>query len=137
MVWSSEALHSELKISFSRDYEGEGVSCGMDACWFTKNRTDGKIAFYISVWGMTGGLPEHFSELPAEYIYPHTEFMTTRSGLEAAFYSEINEKQGLGQCRGTFVVEANDGSGYVEAVRVTFSSASRLDVKEVLRRIEY
>ncbi len=136
-VWSSEPLHSGLQISFTDRYEGDGVSCGMDACWFAKNRIDKKATFHISVWGMTGGLPVELGELPATYTYPDTEYLSTSSGLEGAFYSQLQADPETGRCSGTYFIAKSDGAGFVEAVRVSYAHGQRAHVKDVLRSIEY
>jgi len=136
-VWSSQSLHSGLQISFPEGYEGKGLWCGMDACWFYKNRADDLAIFHIPAFGMTGGLPEHFDTLPTQYLYPDAQIMTTDSGLQAAFYSERDGGPFGDICRGTFFVAENDGSGFVEAVRVSFAPAWRNQVLAVLQTIAY
>ena len=136
-IWTSEPLHSGMEISFPSDYEGEGIWCGMDACWFNKERVDGEIEFYISVWGMTGGLPVHFDTLPDQFRFPEREFMETNSGLSGVFFYESEGSADPDECRGAFVVEMNDASGYIEAVRVSYQRAERSSVKEILRTIRF
>lgn len=136
-TWTAETLHSGMEISFPSNYVGEGVWCGMDACWFIKNRIDGEVAFYISVWGMTGGLPEHFEAMPDQFRYPERELLETNSGISGAFFYEREGVTDPDDCRGVFVVEMNGGGEFVEAVRVNYPRVERRQIKEILRTIQF
>jgi hypothetical protein len=135
--WASDTLQPGMVMSFPQGFAGDGYRCGIDACYFSKYSLDNTISFNFPVSGMTGHTPAQFTELPAQYLYPHRELIETRSGLSSALYFVLEDEHGSPQSSGAFLIEERDGSGFREVVWVSFDSQQQSLVREILRSIDY
>jgi len=135
--WVPEELQPGMMIAFPRGYEGDGYRCGIDACYFHKQRPDHAADFGFPVSGMTGYHPAEFAVLPDNFQYKYRELIETVSGLEGAIYFTPEDENEFDWSLATFVVEAPEDLNYREVIWVTYKASHHANVRAILRTIDH